>query len=261
MGATQSLLLVDDEPRVLQTLRRMLKVKAEEWDIELVEGGKAALARLAQRSFDLVLCDLKMPVVGGDEVLARVRELHPAAARLLLVGPGEVDAALRAVTVAHQIVAKPKQGGVLLTTLERCLDLRNLLEDVRVRTATASLDRLPSAPKVYLAIREAARDPEVAIGDIAKIIEKDVGLTAKILQLVNSSLFTLAHETTSIKHAASHLGLDMLRNVCLTSEMFTMFEGRLPSGFSLAPSPFGGFTSFLMLQQLYCLPLRSSFIL
>ena len=105
--------------------------------------------------------------------------------------------------LAHQVVVKPKKGNELSAVIERCLDLRALLEDVRLRDAATRLDRLPSAPITYLAIREAARDPEVSIATIAGIIEEDVALSAKILQLVNSSLFPSQQETTSIQHAAA----------------------------------------------------------
>lgn len=73
--AWTSVLVAEDDP----TLRRFigLALRPLQIDLEVVEDGRAALARLRERSFDLLLTDGSMPEMGGLELLAAAREVAP----------------------------------------------------------------------------------------------------------------------------------------------------------------------------------------
>jgi putative nucleotidyltransferase with HDIG domain len=76
-------------------------------------------------------------------------------------------------------------------------------------------------------------DPEVSVKDVVTLVEKDVGISAKILQLVNSALFGLPREISTVKTAVSFLGIDMVHNLVLSAEVFRVFEKTAPlPGFS-----------------------------
>lgn len=84
MSSRPVVLLVDDEPRILSALRRALR--REGWEVLLAETSREALALVDERPVDLVLSDHKMPGMTGLELLARVAERRPDAARLLITG-------------------------------------------------------------------------------------------------------------------------------------------------------------------------------
>ncbi len=84
-------LLVDDEKEILRALKRCLRRRAE---VEVAENGLAALERMAAREFDLVLCDLVMPVVDGAEAWRQARAKHPWVEGRWVVMTGAAPAAL-----------------------------------------------------------------------------------------------------------------------------------------------------------------------
>jgi YesN/AraC family two-component response regulator len=72
-----------------------------------VDGGHAALAELASEPFDVVVSDMRMPVMTGAELLQLIRQRHPETVRLVLSGHSEFERTLAAAPFAHQFLAKP----------------------------------------------------------------------------------------------------------------------------------------------------------
>src|SRR4051812_44920496 len=100
-------LFVDDEPRVLQALKRSLAISNVPWEAHFVDGGAAALSALESETYDVVVTDMRMPGVDGAAVLNAARERDPSIVRIVLSGQADEAAALRVVRVAHQFLAKP----------------------------------------------------------------------------------------------------------------------------------------------------------
>jgi len=94
-------LFVDDEPRILEGLRRMLRSQRNEWEMAFAPGGGAALAIMEAAPFDVVVSDMRMPEMDGATLLTQVRNLYPQVVRIVLSGHAELSAALRVVPVAH----------------------------------------------------------------------------------------------------------------------------------------------------------------
>ena len=79
-------LFVDDEPRVLWGLERMLRTMRHEWEMAFAQSGRQALNILNNDPFDVVVSDIRMPGIDGPELLAEVMERHPRAVRIVLSG-------------------------------------------------------------------------------------------------------------------------------------------------------------------------------
>ena len=227
-------LFVDDEPRILDGLRRMLRPQRHEWEMGFAPGGEAALAMMEASPFDVIVSDMRMPGIDGATLLCRVRELYPQVVRIVLSGHTELTAALQVVPIAHQFLAKPCDAEMLRVAVERACHLKALLSDDSIRRTVTALGDLPSLPRTYEALMQAVADPEVSLLKVARIIEQDVGVSAKVLQLVNSAFFGVAHSMTNIQSAVSYLGINTLRNLVLSVEIFRAFKPQrnLP-GFSL----------------------------
>jgi HD-like signal output (HDOD) protein len=227
-------LFVDDEPQFYEGLRRMLRPQRHEWEVAFAPSGQSALALMEASPFDVIVSDLRMPVMDGAALLARAREKYPHVVRIILSSHTELSSALRVVPVAHQFLAKPCDAEMLRVAIERACHLKALLHDDSIRRTVGALGELPSLSSTYHALTLALADPDTPLQKIARIVELDVGISAKILQLVNSAFFGIARSITNVRIAVGYLGINTLKSLVLSLEVFRAFAPKaLLVGFSL----------------------------
>jgi HD-like signal output (HDOD) protein/CheY-like chemotaxis protein len=214
------LLFVDDEPNILSGLRRQLHGLRAMWDMRFVNGGNEALAELRKTPADVVVTDMRMPSMDGAELLARIRQEWPAVVRIVLSGHAERADVLRSIHEAHQYLAKPCDPALLRSTIDRALRLRSLLQDRNLIELVTRLDHLPSPPALYHDITAAMHDEKVSLRALGSLIERDMALSGKILQVVNSAFFGMPRHVGSPSDAAVMLGIDVLRSLVLGSKLF-----------------------------------------
>jgi DNA-binding NtrC family response regulator len=127
------ILLVEDELNMARTLAKNLERAG--YDVEHAPHGEAALARLASVTFDVVLTDLKMPVMDGMDLLRAMHSRGIAAAAVVLTGYGTIESAVEAMKLgAADYLIKDARPQEILLTLERVLRLASLKrENARLR--------------------------------------------------------------------------------------------------------------------------------
>ena len=89
---------------------------------------------------------------------------------------------------------------------------------------------LPALPDNYQRIRQVINDPNGSARDVGNIVLQDIGLTTKVLQVVNSPLYGLRTPITDVVHAATLLGMRGIRDLTLTVEVFGFFSAKIPMG-------------------------------
>ena len=218
------ILFVDDEPKVLEGLRRMLRPQHKEWHMTFANSGREALALLDSGPFDVLVTDVRMPEMDGVALLSQVQKKFPSLIRIVLSGYFEREAALKAAGIAHQYLTKPCDPTMLCSVIARLCRSSAILADEAARRVVSAIGSLPSLPGTCAALLEALQKPDVRLEEISRIIEQDVGMTAKVLQLVNSRLFGLLCEITTVQRAVGCLGLDTLRQLVLSAEIIRTFE-------------------------------------
>jgi len=221
-------LFVDDEPAVLDGIRRTMERRQSQWEMSFAPNGQSALTLLEASPFDVIVSDLRMPGIDGPALLQTVCEKYPAVVRIVLSAMAEIDDALKAVPVAHQFLVKPCDPDMLRIAIERATSLSNILSNKLLASMVGSVKDLPVLPRTYLALRTALANPNVSVKSIVHIIEGDVGISAKILQLVNSAFFGLPREISTLQTAVSFLGTQMVQNLVLSAEVFHVFEKAAP---------------------------------
>jgi HD-like signal output (HDOD) protein len=217
------ILFVDDEPMVLQGLQRMLRGMREEWDMEFLDGGAKALARMAEQPVDVVVADMRMPGMNGAELLNEVMKRHPKTVRLILSGHADKDLILQCVGSTHQYLSKPCDPDALKATVLRASSLDGTLQSESLKKLVGQMTRLPSIPTLYMEIVDKANQPDAPLEDVARIIARDPGMTAKILKLVNSAFFGLRRELSSTEEAVAYIGLDTIKSLVLSLHAFSQF--------------------------------------
>ncbi len=226
------ILFVDDEQAVLEGLRGMLHRQRRLWDMTFTQDPRAALDELGRAPFDVVVADMRMPGMDGAELLGQVKERYPAVARLVLSGHADHATVARALPVAQQYLSKPCDGDVLLRVIERVCELQGLVAGTAVREIVGRMDRLPSIPATYFSLTRSIEDPTARTDEIARIVQTDPAMCAKVLQMVNSAYFGLSRPMSSVAHAISYLGLDLLKGLALTLNVFAATKRRTPAGLS-----------------------------
>jgi putative nucleotidyltransferase with HDIG domain len=165
-----------------------------------------------------------MPGIDGVSLLTQVKDQWPQMVRIVLSGYTEVEATLRTLPVAHQFLTKPCDPDRLRDVVERACALQSLLNREALRATIAQMGDLPSQPGIYLALAEKLADPATSMADVAQLIEHDIAMSAKCLQLVNSAFFGLGRRITSVQQAVSYLGTDMLKSLVFTAAVFRAFQ-------------------------------------
>jgi HD-like signal output (HDOD) protein/CheY-like chemotaxis protein len=227
------ILFVDDEPKILEGLQRTLRSMRQEWEMQFAGSGQEALECLSKEPFDVVVSDIRMPGMDGAQLLKEVMRLYPQIARIILSGHSDQEIVLKSVRIAHQYLSKPCEADTLKSVVTRTCALRELLADDALRCMVSNMDSIPSLPSLYVEIMEEIQSPNASIQRVGKIISKDMGMTTKILQLVNSAFFGLRRHVSSPSQAATLLGLDTIRALVLSVHIFTHFDSRKPSALSL----------------------------
>ncbi|MDP2305615.1 MAG: response regulator [Pseudomonadota bacterium] len=219
------ILFVDDEPAILEGLRNLLRSQRKVWQMSFAASGEEALQILAVEPYDVVVSDMRMPRMDGATLLRHVKERYPRVARIVLSGHTELESALRTVPFAHQFLGKPCDGECLRSVIQRTCDLQTLLHDENLRRRVGQITRLPSAPRVYVALTKALSDPEVSLREVAALIESDMAMSAKVLQVVNSAFFGLPRRLSNMLEAVSYLGMGVIKNLVLSVEAFRELRG------------------------------------
>lgn len=233
----QRVLFVDDDRDILEGLRSVLRPQRREWEMVFALGGPAGLAQVEASRFDVVVTDMRMPILDGAGLLTRVRELQPHAVRLILSGQTDPQTALRSVFTAHQFLAKPCDPEKLRSVVKRCGELNELLGTEELKGLAGDVGMLPSAPTTYLAISQTLADPNSSIGDAARIVEREPTLCAKILQVANSAFFGLPRAVSNVGQAVTFLGAVALRDLALAMETLAA----RPRGTAISPKVYRAF--------------------
>ncbi len=229
----KTLLFVDDEPRVLQGLQRQLRPMHTVWDMYFLENGSKALEFMATRPVDIIISDMMMPGMDGSQLLTEVLRRHPQTVRIVLSGHAERESVLRLVGPAHQYLSKPCDADELRKAIARAFALRDLLENERLKQLTTRINNLPSLPALHSQLTEELRQDSPSMERVGEIISRDIGMTAKMLQLVNSAFFGLAQPISTPMDAVTYLGLNTIRSLALSMAIFSQYDQKTCKAFSL----------------------------
>jgi HD-like signal output (HDOD) protein len=196
-------------------------------------GGQEALDILKVEPFDLIVTDMRMPGMDGAQLLTEVMNRYPQIVRIVLSGQSDLNTILKSVRPAHQYLSKPCDTKILKSTVARAFAFRDLLADNSLKKLVSQIESLPSLPSLYVEIMEVMRSPASSVQKVGEIISRDISMTAKILQLVNSAFFGLCRHVSSPAQAVSLLGMEIVKALVLSVQIFSQFDQAKLDGFSL----------------------------
>jgi len=220
------LLFVDDDPMVLEGLRRSLHSMRSEWQMRFVSSAAEALGTLERETYDAVVSDMRMPMIDGAELLERIKDRYPDIVRMILSGQSSREAIYRSIAPAHQFLSKPCNPKELVSRLTQAFAMRDVLSNQSLKTVISGMRSIPTLPTLYGELTNSLRSEEPSLTQIARIISKDVGMAAKILQLANSAFVGASGHVSSLVQALSLIGTENVRTLVLSVHVFSQFDGQ-----------------------------------
>lgn len=229
----KSILFVDDEPHVLDGLQRMLRPKRNEWDMYFAKGGAEALEIIKGQHIDVIVTDMRMPGMDGNQLLTAVMQLSPDTIRFVLSGHADQELIYKAIGTTHQYMAKPSEAETMINIIERAFAIRDILKKESLKQLVTRIRVVPSLPDLYVKVVQELKSPNASTHKVGQIIAQDIGMSAKVLQMVNSAFFGLRRHVSDPAQAAALLGLDVLKSLVLMVQVFSQMEKTVASAYSL----------------------------
>lgn len=224
MERQPSVLFVDDEQDILDGLFRSFSATDEPWNMLFATSGRQALELIGAHKIDVIVSDLKMPQMDGAQLLETVRQVSPDTTRIILSGGAERDVPYQVAGPAHQHYAKPCSSTRLAEAINRALAIRERLRSPKLLSLISGMKSVPTLQKSLTDLLNEIQSPRSSVGGVARIIERDIGLTAQLLKFANSNFFRVAVPITDATHAVRLLGLEIIRALFVIAGAFETFH-------------------------------------
>lgn len=165
--AMAKILIIDDERSIRNTLKDILTFESH--NVDLAEDGKVGLQLVAENTYDIIFCDIKMPQMDGIEVLENLHESSPEVPVVMISGHGNIETAVEAIKKgAFDFISKPLDLNRIMITLRNALDKSNLIMETKTLKKKVNMK--------YQMIGESA-----AIKKVKDMIERVAPTDARVL--------------------------------------------------------------------------------
>jgi DNA-binding NtrC family response regulator len=125
------ILIIDDEKAIRKTLTEILSF--EGYKLDEAADGEEGLKKFKDKSYDVVLCDIKMPKIDGLEFLQKAGEINADTPIIMISGHGNIETAVEAVKKgAYDFISKPPDLNRLLITIRNAMEKTNLVTETKV---------------------------------------------------------------------------------------------------------------------------------
>ena len=213
-------LLVDDEPAILRVVQ-LAMLSTIDCEVATALSGDEALLLMEKDPADVLVADIKMPGMDGIALVDKVAELYPKTMRLILSARTNGELGLRAAGATHQFYLKPTDVNIIANRIKRIIKLRNVMPSAGMEQMISQIRSLPSIPAVYTALSRELRNSKSSMEKIGRILEQDIAMSAKVLQLVNSAFFGMREHVNKPSLAVVLLGEKVLQSLLLGLHIFT----------------------------------------
>ena len=127
------ILIIEDEEPIRRVLVRILTEEDSSFEIKEASDGKKGLDLIKNESFDLVLCDIKMPKVDGIELLQRTRKTNLTLPFIMLTGHGNIETAVESMKLgAYDFISKPPDLNRLINSVRNALEKKELVTENKI---------------------------------------------------------------------------------------------------------------------------------
>jgi putative nucleotidyltransferase with HDIG domain len=223
------MLIADADVKAWDEFREAL---GESWSVVGAASSSDAIAEAQKQPFDVVVANYDLPEPGGAELLNQLRVSHPKTLRFIAANAALKEKIMCSVTGCHQFLTVPFDRPMLKTTIERALEADYGMSD-SVRELVGRIRTFPTLPSIYLEVVNALKDPNATTADVGAIIAKDMAMTTKLIQVLNSAYFGLPRSITDPTEAVGILGFETVKSLIISLKLLSQYDKVKPVYFSI----------------------------
>lgn len=246
MNAPVRILVVDDEIGIREGCRRVLAPRG--FEVDVAENGPTGLHKLRESRYDVLLLDIVMPGMSGMEVLRQARQIDPDLICIVITGYATVELAVQAIREgAHDFIAKPFSGDLLLQVINRELErralrkeaerLKALEEEAReLARAKAELQKLEAVEgRFMLTLVHILRAPVAVIQNTIQLIRKgyippeEQPEALERLEVRAAELLTTLDDLLLLAHLKERIGISKAEKVSLAEVLDEVLANLKPA--------------------------------
>jgi putative nucleotidyltransferase with HDIG domain len=190
------------------------------------------MAEAQKEPFDVVVANYQLPELDGAELLNRLRLANPKTLRFIAAAEAQKDQVVCHVLGGHQFLAVPYDRATLKSSIERSLTVDYGMSN-SMRELVGRIRTFPTIPSLYLEIVNALKDPNASTEDVGAIIAKDMAMTTKLVQVLNSAYFGLPRTITDPTEAVGILGFETVKSLTMTVKLLSQYDKVKPVYFSI----------------------------
>jgi len=220
------ILFVDDEPLMREFYSMVGSMLGSEYEVFTAASGKEGLAFLEKTPVDIVISDLVMPEMNGQEFMAEVSRKHPESMRIVISAHEDQLTVAQCLMFGHRYFSKPFDLKNLSAILKRICHLKHQVGSEKLKRVIYGMGALPTPPKVYFRLSQAVNSPYSSMDEIGGIVQEDPGLTLKLLQISNSAYFGMPRKIVTPTEAVQIVGLEILRALVLCIHAFKFYQDK-----------------------------------
>lgn len=202
-----TILIVDDEVQILKTIRRLFS--ETDYKILTAENGMDALTLLEDNPIDLIISDMKMPLMNGYQLLSTVKEKYPHIIRISLSGYADEVAMRKRVlhNIADFSIFKPWNNEKLLQNIERIFESHSIIYSEKLGEAVKKQELLKPFPKNIQRMFDLIDKEEE--DTLYSEIQEDPYLSEKLMSVTEAAIY--GGMPGSVKQAAIYIGMHNLK--------------------------------------------------
>lgn len=215
------ILIVDQNQDVLRTMVETFRNTG--YDIVTADSGLSALEVLKIVDVDLVISDLRLPLMDGFDLMSRISDQYPDIIRIIMSERTGIASVLKAIrqTVAKYYILKPWNEDSLLEYINQIVSTEASLKSKDLLNMVGEIENLPTIETSYHKILNMI-EKDTDMGLLTAEIEKDFSISSKLLKIANSAYYGL--RTGSVKNATVYLGLANLKSLIYSTAILNSVD-------------------------------------
>jgi HD-like signal output (HDOD) protein len=227
--AEKRILIADADVKAWDELRQAL---GESWTVIGATTCGGAQTEVDKGPFNVVIANHDLLEKGGGELLNHIRVSHPRIIRFVAVAQGMKEKGVCELAGGHQLLAVPFDPATVKSAIERAVEA-NYGMSGSMRELVGRVRAFPTIPSVYLEVVNALKNPNATTADIGAIIAKDMAMTTKLVQVLNSAYYGLPRTITDPTEAVGILGFETVKSLILTIKLLSQYDNVKPVYFSI----------------------------